>query len=713
VNGNFGFDTDMSAQPSASYGDDRIGVSDLLAIIRRRQATFTAAILMTVAAVVVFVLTAPPTFEARAVVMVPSMVQYDDPVSVPTRATSEDEIRISTTVELLKSPKVIEELARVLKQELGHLEAAPTSHAAAGDDVDLAAQPVAASGDQAIGGIGKARSLDDLNNSIGLADDNISSFTIRKIQEQTDIRRVSGSRLIEISVKARTPDLATKMANGLPEIYSSIRRDDFKRERKRKIDRLEEQIADAEVRVYEANVAVAKFMRENNLLGPQASQAFQNRVSALEVTIANTQAESASRRLNELLGEQRALQSRLAELQVNYGPGYPEVIGAQQQLVDIGLRIEEERRLAAGGTQARRSEFDAAAAALAGEVRSIRRKQFDDMEQNARLSELERAAQGSSDLLDSFLPRLARLKSESSIDSAGIEFVTRAADPSDSNRQENVKRIVVGMLAAIFVALLAALVAEGLDNKVRSADHVRAFLRAPTLAMVPKVNSRRVAPAAMQSYIEKNPESDFSEAIRNLYLELMAQNSGLKQRIVVITSVKAGDGKTMIANALAAVAETFGVPSKVIEFDRTFQYEPTEMKQGVEVDARAHPAEMSASMQVTPIQPAAIRPIEDSAWLGDSQPLLPRQLIDMTDRWSLIIVEAPPILRSRDAKALAANATDVLLVMEWGGVTPGALKAIRKAFGRVEIGAIINRVNMKAHARRGYGDTIDYAVRYA
>ncbi len=713
MNGNFGFDTDMSAQPSASYGDDRIGVSDLLAIIRRRQATFTAAILLTVAAVVVFVLTAPPTFEARAVVMVPSMVQYDDPVSVPTRATSEDEIRISTTVELLKSPKVIEELARVLKQELGHLEAAPTSHAAAGDDVDLAAQPVAASGDQAIGGIGKARSLDDLNNSIGQADDNISSFTIRKIQEQTDIRRVSGSRLIEISVKARTPDLATKMANGLPEIYSSIRRDDFKRERKRKIDRLEEQIADAEVRVYEANVAVAKFMRENNLLGPQASQAFQNRVSALEVTIANTQAESASRRLNELLGEQRALQSRLAELQVNYGPGYPEVIGAQQQLVDIGLRIEEERRLAAGGTQARRSEFDAAAAALAGEVRSIRRKQFDDMEQNARLSELERAAQGSSDLLDSFLPRLARLKSESSIDSAGIEFVTRAADPSDSNRQENVKRIVVGMLAAIFVALLAALVAEGLDNKVRSADHVRAFLRAPTLAMVPKVNSRRVAPAAMQSYIEKNPESDFSEAIRNLYLELMAQNSGLKQRIVVITSVKAGDGKTMIANALAAVAETFGVPSKVIEFDRTFQYEPTEMKQGVEVDARAHPAKMSASMQVTPIQPAAIRPIEDSAWLGDSQPLLPRQLIDMTDRWSLIIVEAPPILRSRDAKALAANATDVLLVMEWGGVTPGALKAIRKAFGRVEIGAIINRVNMKAHARRGYGDTIDYAVRYA
>lgn len=713
MNRNFGFDTDVSAQPAAGYGDDRIGLSELFSIIRRRQATFTAAILLTISAVVAFVLTAPPVYKARAVVMVPSMIQYDDPVSAPTRATSEDEIRINTTVELLKSPRVIEELARVLSQELGHLEDAPKSHSAANSDTRIGAQPAASSGDQSIAGLGDARSLDELSKSMTAADNKISLFTITKIQDQTEIRRVSGSRLIEIFVTARTPDLATKMANGLPEIYSDMRREDYKRDRRRKIDKLEEQIADAEERVYAANVAVAKFMRENNLLGPQAAQTFQNRVSALEMTIANTQAETASRRLNELLGEQKALQSRLAELQVTYGPGYPEVVGAQQQLIDIGLRIEEERQLSAAGSSARRAEFDAAAAALAGEVRSIRRKQFDDMESNARLAELERDAQASADVLDVLLGRLSRVKNEGFADLAGVEFVTRAIDPIDSNIQENVKRIVVGMLGALFVALLAAMAAEGLDNKVRSADHVRAFLRAPTLAMVPRVNSRRVAPAAMQSYIEKNPESDFSESIRNLYLELMAQKSGLKQRVVVITSVKAGDGKTTIANGLAAVAEAFDVPAKVIEFDRHFQYGPPDMKSGVEVDATAQPAEMSSSKQVTPIQPAVIRPIEDSAWRGESQPLLPRQLIDMTDRWSLIIVEAPPILKSRDAKALAANATDVLIVMEWGNVTPGALKAIRKAFGRVEIGAVINRVNMKAHARRGYGDTIDYATRYA
>lgn len=711
MNRDYGFDIDTSAPLGGGYGDDRVGLAELISIIRRRQATFTAAVLLTIGAVIAFVLTAPPTYKARAVVMVPSSVQYDDPVSAGTRASNEDEIRINTTVELLKSPRVIQELARVLSQEFDHLEDAPRNHASA--DAAMTATPAASSGDQSVAGAGKARSLDNIVKSMSAADDKVSLYTIKKIQDQTEIRRVSGSRLIEIFVTARTPDLATKMANGLPEIYSDMRREDYKRERRRKIDKLEEQIADAEEKVYAANVEVVKFMREKNLLGPQASAAFQNRVSALEMTIANAQAESASRRLNELLGEQKALQSRLAELQVTYGPGYPEVIGAQQQLIDIGLRIEEERQIAAGGANARRAEFDAAAAALASEVRSIRRKQFDDMESNARLAELERGAQASAEVLDALLLQLGRVRSEAFVDLTGVEFVTRAADPVDSNMQENVKRIIVGMLGAIFVALIAAMAAEGLDNKVRSADHVRAFLRAPTLAMVPKVNSRRVAPAAMQSYIEKNPESDFSESIRNLYLELMSQKSGLKQRVVVITSVKAGDGKTTIANGLAAVAEAFDVPSKVIEFDRHFQYGPPEMKSGVEVDATAHPADMSSSKQVTPIQPAVIHPIEETSWRGESQPLLPRQLVDMTDRWSLIIVEAPPILRSRDAKALAANATDVLIVMEWGGVTPGALKAIRKAFGRVEIGAVVNRVNLKAHARRGYGDTIDYASRYA
>ncbi len=712
MNRGFGFDADDAARTDASYQDDRAGLGDLFGIIRRRQATFTAALLLTIAAAVAFVLTSPPSYKARALVMVPPAQQNDDPAAISTRASSEDEIRINTTVELLKAPKVVEELARVLAQELGHMQQAPKSHAAAVNDPGIAASAPGIAGDQTIAGPGALRPLDDLSRSLTAGDNEVSPFTISTIQEQTEIRRVSGSRLIEIYVSARTPELATKIANGLPEIYSSLRRDEFRRERKRKIDRLEEQVAEAEVKVYDANVSVAKFMRENNLLGAQASQAFQSRVSSLEVTIANTQAVSASRRLNELLGEQAALQSRLAELQVIYGPGYPEIVGAQQQLVDMGLRIEEERRLASGNSDARRSEFDAAAAALAGEVRSMRRKQFDDMDANARLSELERTATAASDLLDSLLQRLSRARSESFVDMAGVEFVTRAIEPFDSNNREDVKRIVIGMMGAVFAALLAALVAEGFDTKVRSAEHVRAFLRAPTLAMIPKVNSRRVAPTAMQGYIEKNPDSDFAEAIRNLYLELMSQKPGLKQRVVVITSVRAGDGKSTIANGLAAVAEAFDVPAKVIEFDRHFQYGPPGMKSGVEVDATAQPPD-SSSKQIVPSPPTIIRPIEESGWRGETMPLQSRQLIDMTDRWSLILVEAPPILRSRDAKALAANATDVIVVLEWGAVAPGALKAIRKAFGRVEIGAVINRVNMIAHARRGYGDSIDYATRYA
>ncbi len=705
----FGFDGEMRPETPIAYMDDRAGLADIQAVIRRRQLTFSATFLLTLALAAGIVFLLPATFTSKSVVLVPSMFQYDDPTTVPTRVNSEDEVRIATTVELLKSPRVAEQLALVLTQELGHADSAPRNHA--GDLRPGGDGPTLAS---ATGGAADGPTLSQLNQQIKF-DDISLRLAGKKIQDQSSIRRVEGSRLIEISATARTAGLAAKIANGLPETYAEMRRQELKRSQAKKVERLQEQVKQAEISVYNANLAVAKYMRDKNMLGPQAAQAVQGRVSALEGAIANSQAESASRRVNQLLDEQKAMQARLAELSVNYGPGYPEIVGLQQQLAELSIEIENERLLAGGGAQARRDEIDATAAALQQEVRTMRRKHFEDLEANAGLQELERDANAASELLDLLLQRLSRAESEASSDAASVEFVTRAVESDEVNRGAILKKLGVGLLGAWFLAMLAAFAAEGLDNKVRSADQVRAFLRAPTLAMVPRVNPRKLGPNTLQAYLDKNPSSDFAESIRNLYLELMSQAPTQRQRVVVITSVKGGDGKSTIANGLAAVAEAFSVSAKVMEFDRRFEFGPAKMKAaGVELDVSArNQDENTSGKDNLPVQKSRVRPIEEPRWSAESSPLLPAQLSELHDLWGLVIIEAPPILKSRDAKALAANATDVIVVMEWGGVSPGALKAIRKAFGRVDVSAVINRVNMKAHARLGYGDTIDYAAKYA
>ncbi len=710
------FDGDGRADVPVAYLDDRAGLSDLHAVIRRRQLTFSAAFLLTLAVAAAIVFLTPAAYRAKSIVMVPSMYQYEDPAAIPIRANAEDEVRISTTVELLKSPKVAEQLALVLTQELGHIDAIPKRHAAGvegGDSEPRLASANSTAMPVALAKPDRAQPLAQLGQKI-LFDEVGLRLATQKIQDQTDIRRISSSRLIEISAFARSPSLATKIANGLPETYAEMRRLEQQRDRKKKVERLEVQIKQAELNVYNANLAVAKYMRDKNMLGPQAAQAVQGRVSALEVALANSQAESASRPLNQLLDEQKVLQARLAELSVNYGPGYPEILGLQQQLTELGFEIETERLQVGGVTQARRAEIDATAAALSQEVRSMRRKHFEDLESNAGLQELERQATAAADLMDMLLQRLSRAETESAAAVDPVEIVSRAVEQQGVNQGEILKKLGVGLLGAWFIAIFAALAAEGLDNKVRSADQVRAYLRAPTLAMVPKVNSRKLGPNTLQGYLEKDPSSDFAESVRNLYLELMSQGPAQKQRVVILTSVKAGDGKSTIGSGLAAVAQTFGVAAKVIEFDRRFGSGPANIKTGVELEGSSRsPDDVPGGRDNLPVQKARIRPIDDAKRAGEAVPLLPAQLSDLNDRWGLVIIEAPPILKSRDAKALAANATDVVVVMEWGGVSPGALRAIRKAFGRVDVSAVINRVNMKAHARRGYGDSIDYAAKYA
>lgn len=718
----FRFDNDVQAEPPLGYAEDRMGFADLQAIIRRRHLTFSATFLGVLILIAAFIFLSPPTFSAKSVVMVPPLLEYEDPTNVPTRVNAEDEVRISTTVELLKSPRVAEQLALVLAQELVHDDSVPKPHAGALAEADAPAvkqanatsvNPVAPAGAGAA--VAGKPTPADLQKKIKV-DEIVLRAATAKIQNQTMVRRVEGSRLIEITATARTNDLAVRVANGLPEVYGEMRKEEQRRDREKKIERLEAQLKKAEENVFSANIVVAKYMRDKNMLGSEAAQVVQGRVSALEVALANTQAEGASRRLNQLLDEQKAMQARLSELAVTYGPGYPEIVGMQQQLAALELEIAAERGLAGDAAQTRRAEVDATAAALAQEVRAMRRKHFDDLESSAGLQKLEREATAAADVMDLLLDRLTRARNEIGGDVLPIEMMTRAIEQDGADIGDVMKKLGVGLIGAWILAILAALAAEGLDNKVRSADQVRAFLRAPTLAMVPRVNPRKLGPNTLQAYLEKNPSSDFAESIRNLYLELMSQGPADRQRVVVITSVRPGDGKSTIANGLAAIAEAFAVPSKVMEFDRRFEFGPARMKSGVEVDA---PAQTQASedrdppRDNLPVQRSKVRPIDDAAWSGEPSPLLPAQLSDLKERWGLVIIEAPPILKSRDAKALAAAATDVIVILEWGGVSPGALRAIRKAFGRVEVAAVINRVNLKAHARRGYGDTIDYAARYA
>jgi Mrp family chromosome partitioning ATPase len=117
-----------------------------------------------------------------------------------------------------------------------------------------------------------------------------------------------------------------------------------------------------------------------------------------------------------------------------------------------------------------------------------------------------------------------------------------------------------------------------------------------------------------------------------------------------------------------------------------------------------------------PSDPASYAAISVTQFATDPGGLLEsprlRQLFaELRERFDLIVVNAPPILPVHDAKSLARLADGALLVLRWGRTTPEVARIAVEMFGEGIIGAVVNRVDYRKHARRGYGDAIEHSAR--
>src|SRR3546814_17227570 len=77
------------------------------------------------------------------------------------------------------------------------------------------------------------------------------------------------------------------------------------------------------------------------------------------------------------------------------------------------------------------------------------------------------------------------------------------------------------------------------------------------------------------------------------------------------------------------------------------------------------------------------------------------------------VLNTAPILPVRDAKLLAAQADEVLMIAHWAKTPPDAVRSATRILGRTLTGTILNRVDYKKHAGLVYGDAIQHYANYS
>jgi hypothetical protein len=191
-----------------------------------------------------------------------------------------------------------------------------------------------------------------------------------------------------------------------------------------------------------------------------------------------------------LKANQARLESRIKELSAVYGLNHPEILKVQQDLDTTRARVQQEigtvaNSLSKSYSVAERREADMKAALESQRARVMALKQSRD-----ELKVLERDVDNAQRAYDQGLQRLNQVGQTSNSTQANIVTLNPAVEPIKPTSPNLLLNCVVGTFMGLMLGVLAALLFELVDRRVRSVDDLLRAIPGPVLGEVRAVRSR-------------------------------------------------------------------------------------------------------------------------------------------------------------------------------------------------------------------------------
>lgn len=358
------------------------------------------------------------------------------------------------------------------------------------------------------------------------------------------------------------------------------------------------------------------------------------------------------------------LQTKLKDLRDHYLPDHPAV-------------------------RAMKQKYDAAASTYAEAVRRrYLRAQVAEDDLNVQFKAQEDRAREASGKIGEY----SRLRDDSdrihrqleALDSRihGVEATQASAaividffDPADaSSRSTKVSHpspfqtIGLMLLIGLTLGCALALTRDFVDDRLRSADEIKASLRIPTLGTIPRIASLEPSMAGQHSVLDATGE--VAEAFRLIRGNIASSAPKDRSKTLLVTSPNVTDGKTIAAANLASITAQSG--KKVLLIDANLRdpglhtvFEVKETRVGLTTLLNGH-GTWEQAIQPSPVSgldllPAGPRSRTPADLLNS--PMFSELLEMLAERYDQIIVDAPPVMGSNDARIIAANCDVTLLVL--------------------------------------------------
>lgn len=583
------------------------------------------------------------------------------------------------------------------------------------------------------------------------------------LMSMTRVTPERNSDFIRIAVQSPSADLAAEIANQYSLSLTALRAESRDAKRNAVVRDLEGQRNRLAANARQAEQALADFRRANQMLAGAGGEEDLQQINRIAIEAASANAMRAAqgaraagissavshrstagassalldqqqRRLDELVRERSDLSSV-------YGAQHPRIqsIDAQISVTQSNLAREEQNVIAAASARASadaakesglaRSEAAAASARsaqLQSQLRQMIGKAYANTANSVELNALDRQAQAAR---EAFLAT-AKLSEEarSSIDAEGVHssLVSPAATPKEPISPRPKSATFAAFTGSLLLGLLLIAAIELSDNRLWNAEQVTRHFGIPTFAMLPDLGQTSKF-SAERNPVLQDPSSLFAEVSRGFAEDVGALPHPDRTQTVLITSPLMGDGKSTVAITLAAAAAAAGRRSLVLDLDLRAPSGPILQSDhptvgGIDlvdylkgtgdlVSLLPSPERIDASAEeegsFKPMILSAREPVRNPASVMRMKRV--NRLIDeLHQEYDLIVINAPAALATSDARMLTKTVDTTLIVLRWGRTTVEQVRATAQVLHDQVDGAVFNRVDYPEHARRGYGDSVQY-----
>lgn len=544
----------------------------------------------------------------------------------------------------------------------------------------------------------------------------------RELSDSVKVQQYRDTTLIAIQVYREDPEEAARIANEIAAVYRDQRLSLKRRETKRAIEALENEMQKQQEKVDQAEQELEKVRKEMGV-----TVLFEG-VRADKVRLQQLEADRIAARVDMLVRKARldqleslsgdelmnassyivndqvlaSIRAQLIDSEVslkvmleNYGVNHPDVKRIQAGVGELRKKLTE---ALVGLKKGLRADYEVSHEkykALEGELEAAKKSDIEaERERFLPFARAEREVLIQREILNALRARVAQSGIEVEIPRTPVEVVDPAEPPTRPVSPNLFLNIFMSLILGLAAGVGLAYFIEYLDTSVKTVDDVERYLGVPVLGVIPQ----KVRPL-----VEEGPDSPHAEAYRVLKTNMQFVNKGVDGGAFAIVSGGVGEGKSMTLFNLAYICAQLGYKVLIVDSDlrRPVQHQILKVSNRfglTNVLMRDVPIEETIKTTSVPnlhFLPSGKLP-RSSLGLLDSQRM--RELVkNLKARYDYVFFDSPPIMGVTDASILASEVDSVLLVVQYRKypriISSRAKKMIENVGGKI-LGVVLNNINI-------------------